>query len=85
MAALIELQLDIPLGQPLAQVRQLDVHDGAQLVPAQRMEHHDVVDAVDELRPEVLLHDLQHRCFIFGVVRLARQLLDHVRAQVRTS
>ena len=33
----------------------------ADLLGAQRMEHHDVVDAVDELGPEVLLHDLHHR------------------------
>ncbi len=47
------------------------------------MEHDDVVDAVDELGAEVLLHDLQHRLLHLRVVRLARQLLDHVRAEVR--
>ena len=50
---------------------------------AQRMEHDDVVDAVDELRPEVLLHDLHHRALHARVVLLARELLDDLRAEVR--
>src|SRR5262249_30985145 len=56
----IERQLHVALGQALAQVEQLDVDDGADLARAERVEHHDVVDAVDELRPETLLHDLHH-------------------------
>ena len=47
------------------------------------MEHDDVVDAVDELGPEVLLHDLHHRLLHLRVVRLAGHLLDHLRAEVR--
>ena len=47
------------------------------------MEHDDVIDAVDELGPEVLLHDLHHRALHALVVALAGQLLDHLRAEVR--
>ena len=47
------------------------------------MEHDDVVDAIDEFRPEVLLHDLHHGGLHLVVVRLARELLDDVRAQIR--
>jgi hypothetical protein len=31
---------------------------------AQRVEHHHLVDAVDELGPEVLADDLHHRAFM---------------------
>ena len=46
------------------------------------MEDHDVVDAVDELGPEALLHDLHHRALHLRVVLLARVLLDDLRAEV---
>src|SRR5579872_4756705 len=54
----IELQVHVALHQPLAQVRELNVDDLADLLGSKRVEHHDVVDAIDELRPETLLHDL---------------------------
>ena len=47
------------------------------------MEHHDVVDAVDELRAEVLGDDLHHRGLHARVVLLAGVLLDDLRAEVR--
>ncbi len=48
------------------------------------MEHDDVVDAVDELRPEALLHDLHHRRLHAGVVLLPCVLLNHLGAEVRS-
>jgi hypothetical protein len=73
----------IAIEQPAPEVRELDVHDGADLRRAQRMEHADVVDAVDELGPEVLLHHFHDRGLHRGVVALAGELLDDVASQVR--
>ena len=50
---------------------------------AQRVEHHHLVHAVDELGTEVLAHDLHHFGLHLRVVRLAGQLLDALRAEVR--
>ena len=47
-------QGDIALRQPLPQASQLDIDDGPNLLAAQRMEHHDLIDPVDEFRPEML-------------------------------
>src|SRR5262245_50619559 len=50
----VEHQVDVALRQAPPQVAELDVDDRSQLVAAERMEHDDVVDAVDELGTEVL-------------------------------
>ena len=47
------------------------------------MEYADVIDAVDELRPEVLLHHFHDGGLHLRVVAFARELLDDVRTQVR--
>ena len=57
LRGIVDGELHVAVGETLAQEAELDVHDGTQLALAQRMEHDDVVDAVDELRTEVLLHD----------------------------
>ncbi len=57
---IVQPQLNVALGQPLPQPSQLDVDDGADLLAAERMEHHDLIDPIDELGPEMLgdhLHD----------------------------
>src|SRR5580698_1738105 len=46
---LIQNDVQITVLQALAQVGQLDVHDLADLLGAERMEHDDVIDPVDEL------------------------------------
>src|SRR5205823_9062571 len=79
---IIERQVHVALDQALAEVEELDVDDGADLLRAEGMEDHDVVDAVDELGPEALLHDLHHRALHLRVVLLARVLLDDLRAEV---
>ena len=47
-----DLELDAPLGKPLAQARELQLDDVRELLLRQRLERHDLVDAVQELRPE---------------------------------
>src|SRR5213078_1839760 len=57
-----EHELDVALREPLVQILELDVDDLADVLRLERMEHDDVVDSVDELRPKVLaddLHDLR--------------------------
>jgi len=53
------------------------------VLASQRVEHHHLVDAVDELGAEVLAHDFHHRGLHPCVVLLAGELLDELRAQVR--
>src|SRR5882672_11214374 len=56
----VEHEFDVTFGQALAQVSELDVDDDPDLVRAERMEDDNVVEPVDELGPEVLLHDFEH-------------------------
>ena len=60
----------------------LDIDDGANILARQRMEHDDIVDPVDELRPEVLAEDFEHLGFHLRVIRLAAEFLDTLRTQV---
>src|ERR1700690_1022743 len=41
-----EPQLNVALRKALPQTAELNVHDGANLLPAERMEDHDLVDAI---------------------------------------
>jgi hypothetical protein len=50
---LAELEGDAPVGQPGADVGDLQVDDPLDLGQRERLEQHDVVDAVEELRAEV--------------------------------
>src|SRR5262249_10087635 len=63
----IQDQVHVALDEALAQVQELDVHDGPDLGAAQRMEHDDVVDPVDELRAEALLDYLHDRSLHAGI------------------
>jgi len=56
-----QFDFDLALGQPFAQPAHLNIDDLAQLILCQRMEHHNLVDAVEELGPEVLVHALRSR------------------------
>ena len=56
-----DLQGEPALGQPPAQHVELDVDDVRELLGGQRVEHHHVVEPVEELRLEVPLHDRHHR------------------------
>jgi hypothetical protein len=62
----------------------LDLRDGADLFPAQRMEHDDLVHAVDELGAEVLGDDVHYGAFHLRVSLLGRSRLPASR-DTRTS
>src|SRR5437763_5990022 len=79
---IIEHQVHVALGQALAEVQELDVDDRTDLLRAEGMEDHDVIDAVDELVPQAPLHDLHHRALHLRVVLLAPALLNDLRADV---
>ena len=51
-AARRELERDLALGEPRADLLELQLDDLADLLERERVEHHDVVDAVEELGPE---------------------------------
>src|SRR5690606_28211892 len=75
-----QLQAQLALGQALAQTAQLDLRNATDLVLAKRLEHHHLVDPVDEFRAEVLTHRIHYRCPLG--LRIADQFLDLRRAQV---
>src|SRR5690606_32381818 len=70
-------QAHVAFGEPLPQVIDLDVGDATNLFAAQRTEHDRLVDAIDELRPEMLADDLHYRVLHRVVVPLARVLRKH--------
>src|SRR5690554_1246564 len=51
-----DLQRHLQPRQPALQVLQLDARDVGDVLVVERVEHHDLVDAVDELGPEEGLH-----------------------------
>src|ERR1700722_5612719 len=53
---IVQAQGDVALRQPQAQSSQLDIDDRANLLAPERMEHHDLIDSIDEFRPEMLRH-----------------------------
>ena len=53
------------------QPAKLDLHDLLQVLLGQRVEHDDLVDAVEELGPEVMAQLLQHR-LLHALVDLRR-------------
>src|ERR1700733_8913284 len=71
----VEPQLDVALRETMTQPAELNIDDGADLLAPERVEHHDLVDSIDELGPEMLCEHLHHRALHRGVVRLTAQLL----------
>ena len=59
---------ELTLRQTLGQIFGLDSRDLADLRFLQRAEHDDFVEPIDELRPEMRLHDAHHGCFHLRVV-----------------
>src|SRR2546427_828497 len=72
---------DIAKIQPLLEVAQLDLGDVPDVLLVQGVEHDDLVDAVDELGPELGLH-LGHDRGLDEAGIVSLHLLDHVRAEV---
>ncbi len=56
-----QLDVNLPILEPLQQAAKLDVDDLLQVLEAERVEEDDLVDPVQELRPEVLPQRLHHR------------------------
>src|SRR5690606_16481195 len=56
-----QLQAQLPLGQALTQPRKLDLRDAGDLLSGQWIEHHDLVDAIDEFRTEMVADRIHHR------------------------
>src|SRR5690625_7591067 len=61
---------------------QLDVGDAAQMLGIQRVEDHRLIDAVDELWPEMCAHHLHHRTLHCLVVSATAHFLNAVGTQV---
>src|SRR5882762_5222995 len=76
---IVQPQSDVALRQSLPQASQLDIDDGPNLLTSEGMKHHDLIDPVDEFRPEMLGHHLHDRLFHLGIVGLAPELLDDLR------
>ena len=84
-AAVGQLERDLARLQQLAQIGQAQIDNVLQLLLTQRTEDHDIVHAVEKLRPEALPQQLHHllpcrvkRRFAVQVLRL-----QQMRAQVR--
>ncbi len=56
-----EFESDLALFETLAKMLDLDLCNGVDLFAPQRMEHHDLVEAVDELGAKMAADDLHHR------------------------
>jgi hypothetical protein len=76
-----DLQLHVQLRQALLQVAELDLRDAGDVLLVEGVEHHHLVDAVDELGAEVGLHLAHHRQLDHLVI-VAGHLLDHLAAEV---
>ncbi|MDQ3209655.1 MAG: hypothetical protein M3Q20_00500 [Actinomycetota bacterium] len=70
----MELDREPPLAEPAAQQAQLDVDDLRDLVPAEGVEDHDLIDAVDEFWPEVLADVVEHGFLL--LVAIERQVRE---------
>jgi hypothetical protein len=66
-----DTERDAARREALAQVAELDLDDAAELLARQRVEDHGLVDAVQELRPQVLLQDAAHMRFDHRIVLVA--------------
>ena len=77
-----DIQPQVALAQATAQQLELHLRDAVDLLGTERVEHHRVVDAVDELRAEVASHHVHHRRLHARIIRLGGHFLDQVRAQV---
>src|SRR5450759_1758380 len=79
--SIADRQLHFHRGQTCFQIFQLDARDKLRVLFVQRVEHHHLVDAVDEFGTEVRFHFAHHRQ-LDDLVIVARHLLDHLRTKV---
>mmetsp|Transcript_46897 Transcript_46897/g.118173 ORF Transcript_46897/g.118173 Transcript_46897/m.118173 type:complete len:499 (-) Transcript_46897:1516-3012(-) len=83
-ARLLQLQVDVLLSQAFGDVGELQVHNARQLLLGEGAEHHDVVQPVEELGPEVLANRAHNRALhaVAQHTRVAGPLHHELRAQV---
>ena len=77
------VEANLVVGQPRFERTNVNPRNLADLGLAKRMEDHHVVDAIDELRSEVLRHDTHHSLFHHLVLIGPREGLNEVGSQVR--
>src|SRR5688500_19600971 len=75
-----DLEAVVHPGKACLQHVELDARDGLDVLLAERVEHHHLVDAIDELGAELRLH-LAHHGELHHLVVTARHALDHLRAE----
>src|SRR5713101_2522285 len=63
-----QVERDLSLFEPLTQPHELDIDNLAQFVAGQRMEHHNLIDAVQELRTEALPQNIERFLFHLLVI-----------------
>ncbi len=76
-----DLEAEVHLREALLQRGELDARDLLDVLLAERVEHHHLVDAVHELGPELVLH-LGHHRELHHLVVASGHALDHLRAEV---
>ena len=84
-----DVDLDVVGGQHLLHAAELHPHDVGYLALVQRLEHDDIVDTVQELRPHELLQLLHHLVtglledfFIIAAIQQGKVVLDDIGADV---
>ena len=74
-----KLEGEFALGEPRRQAAHLDVDDLPKVLARERLEHDDLIDPVDELRPEVRADILEDR--VTTLVRCERRVLEDGRVR----
>src|SRR5205085_2678485 len=67
-----ELEAEAALGEPRLEFLHLDVDDALDVGLVEPVEHHDLVDTVEELGLEVTAHDVQYRALVGTATEVAR-------------
>ena len=75
------IERDAAFGQTRGHLRHLDVDDAAELLARQRVEDHQLIQTVDELRLELHVHGVHHGLALGVLVQIG--LDQELRAQVR--
>ena len=76
-----ELEVDLPILEPLGERPRLELDDRLELLLGQAVEDHDLVDPVEELRPELAAERI-HDVLSHQLVVLSGKLADEGRAHV---
>src|ERR1043165_4414904 len=80
-----EIQRDPTIRQTIAQPSQLYLDDLLQILLAQRMEHNDLINAIQKLGPEVMPQSIENavfHLFVSVALKLSVVLQNHLAADV---